>query len=107
MSPESPPLGDPLAYATVSTSPQPVDNSRPNAAQKIAALSECMTPQQREELDAWKAAQLAKAPALDEATARRISAALYGTEARPATRKTSTRNAPAKPEAVSGDEAAA
>lgn len=36
-----------------------------------------MTPRQRAELDAWKAEQLAKAPQMDEATARRVSAALW------------------------------
>lgn len=40
-----------------------------------------MTPRQRHDLDDWKAGQLAKAPAMDEATARRVSAALFGTHA--------------------------
>lgn len=38
-----------------------------------------MTHQQRLDLDAWKAEQLARAPRMDESTARRVSAALFGT----------------------------
>lgn len=38
--------------------------------------------QQRAELDTWKAKQLTNAPKMDEATARRISAALFGTSAK-------------------------
>lgn len=40
-----------------------------------------MNERQRAELDAWKAAMLATAPPMDEATARRVSAALFGTHA--------------------------
>lgn len=40
-----------------------------------------VTEKQRIELDAWKASQLAKAPSMDEATARRVSVALFGSAA--------------------------
>lgn len=65
-----------------------------NAARSERATSHGMTPRQRAELDAWKAAQLAKAPRMDEATARRVSAALFGTHAPAAMR--SARRDPAR-----------
>lgn len=43
--------------------------------------ADALTARQRAEVDAWKAEQLAKAPRMDEATARRVSAALFGTHA--------------------------
>lgn len=43
--------------------------------------TDALTARQRAEVDAWKAEQLAKAPRMDEATARRVSAALFGTHA--------------------------
>lgn len=60
----------------------------PLTASQLSLLVNAFTPalrtarqeeRQRAELDAWKASQLAKAPRMDEATARRVSAALFGT----------------------------
>ena len=66
-----------------------MSRNHPHTAANAAALATpdarqegrtvpAMTNRQRHELDAWKVEQLAKAPAMDEATARRVSAALWG-----------------------------
>lgn len=51
----------------------------PNARIDERVTDPAMNARQRAELEAWKAEQLAKAPRMDEATARRVSAALFGT----------------------------
>lgn len=50
---------------------------RANARQPIPATDPGVTEKQRKDLDAWKASQLAKAPVMDEATARRVSVVLW------------------------------
>lgn len=52
----------------------------PNAQIAECGTHPCVNSAQRAALDAWKADQLAKAPAMDEATARRVSAALWPAE---------------------------
>lgn len=66
----------------------------PNARIAEPGTDPCVNSAQRAALDDWKASQLAKAPAMDEATARRVSAALFGATA-PA--KAAPKASPRKP----------
>lgn len=74
--------------------PEVAPRNRVSAPAESRVTDPDVTQKQRADLDAWKASQLAKAPQMDEATARRVSAALFGTTA-PA--KAAPKASPRKP----------